>query len=63
MVGGLGRAEVGDDIFRALTDATRRNILAVGLHADHSGSELARRSPISFSAGQKHVAALDGTGS
>jgi hypothetical protein len=29
---------VADDIFRALADATRRDILAVGLEADHSVS-------------------------
>jgi DNA-binding transcriptional ArsR family regulator len=51
-----------DEIFHALGDGTRRDILAVVLQADHSVSELARRYPMSFAAVQKHVATLERAG-
>ena len=51
-----------DDTFRALADATRRDILSTVLHADHSVSDLARRYPMSFAAVQKHVAVLERAG-
>jgi DNA-binding transcriptional ArsR family regulator len=48
-----------DRIFHALADPTRRDILAVSLHAEHSVSDLARRYPMSFAAVQKHVSVLE----
>jgi DNA-binding transcriptional ArsR family regulator len=51
-----------DEIFHALGDGTRRDILAVVLQTDHSVSELARRYPMSFAAVQKHVATLERAG-
>jgi DNA-binding transcriptional ArsR family regulator len=51
-----------DETFRALADATRRDILAAVLQADHSVSDLARRYPMSFAAVQKHVAVLERAG-
>jgi DNA-binding transcriptional ArsR family regulator len=62
MVVGAGTDEQADHIFHALADATRRDILATVLQADHSVSELARRYPMSFAAVQKHVAALERAG-
>jgi DNA-binding transcriptional ArsR family regulator len=56
------RAAQADDIFQALADATRREILATVLSADHSVSDLARRYPMSFAAVHKHVAALERAG-
>ena len=54
--------EQADEIFHALADATRRDILAAVLQSDHSVSELARRYPMSFAAVQKHVSALERAG-
>ncbi len=51
-----------DLIFRALGDATRRDILARTLSHGHSVSELARRYDMSFAAVQKHVAILERAG-
>ncbi len=51
-----------DRIFHALADATRRDIVAVALHEEHSVSDLARRYPMSFAAVQKHVAVLERAG-
>ena len=51
-----------DDAFHALSDATRRDIVAVVLAQEHSVSELARRYPMSFAAVQKHVAILERAG-
>ena len=51
-----------DETFHALADATRRDILATVLRADHSVSDLARRYPMSFAAVQKHVAVLERAG-
>jgi DNA-binding transcriptional ArsR family regulator len=55
-------ADHGDDLFQALADATRRDILAVVLGAERSVSELACRYPMSFAAVQKHVAVLERAG-
>lgn len=49
-------------MFHALADATRREIVALTLAADHSVSDLARRFPMSFAAIQKHVAVLESAG-
>ena len=51
-----------DEIFHALADSTRRDILAAVLQEDHSVSGLARRYPMSFAAVQKHVAVLEHAG-
>lgn len=51
-----------DDVFHALSDRTRREIVALVLAGDHSVSELARRFPMSFAAVQKHVAVLERAG-
>jgi len=56
------RAERTDQIFHALADATRREIVAVVLAAEQSVSDLARRFPMSFAAVQKHVVVLERAG-
>jgi DNA-binding transcriptional ArsR family regulator len=48
-----------DRLFHALSDATRRDIVAIVLHEEQSVSQLARRYPMSFAAIQKHVAVLE----
>lgn len=48
-----------DRLFGALSDATRRDILARVMKADASVSELAARYRLSFAAVQKHVAVLE----
>jgi DNA-binding transcriptional ArsR family regulator len=52
-------SEALDQLFGALADATRRDILARVLDADASISELAARYDMSFAAVQKHVAVLE----
>lgn len=51
-----------DRIFRALADATRRDILRRTLTEEISVSELARGYDMSFAAVQKHVATLEDAG-
>lgn len=51
-----------DLIFRALADATRRDILRRTLGEEASVSELAGAYAMSFAAVQKHVAVLEGAG-
>ncbi len=46
-------------LFQALADATRRDIVARVLVADHSVSRLAEQYAMSFAAVQKHVAVLE----
>ena len=58
---GLSDAEV-DRVFRALADATRRDILRRTLAGDATVSELAAHYAMSFAAVQKHVAALEEAG-
>jgi DNA-binding transcriptional ArsR family regulator len=48
-----------DQLFGALADATRRDILARVMDADASVSELAARYEMSFAAVQMHVAVLE----
>jgi DNA-binding transcriptional ArsR family regulator len=48
-----------DQLFHALADATRRDILARAMSAEHSVSALARCYPMSFAAVQKHVSVLE----
>jgi DNA-binding transcriptional ArsR family regulator len=55
----LSDAEV-DRIFRALADATRRDIVRRTLTGEASVSELAAAYDMSWAAVQKHVAVLEG---
>lgn len=57
----LSDAEV-DRIFRALADATRRDIVRRTLAREVSVSTLAADYEMSFAAVQKHVAVLEGAG-
>ena len=61
VVGGL-EDERTDRLFRALADATRRDIVVRTLSGEHSVSGLARLYPMSFAAVQKHVAVLEAAG-
>jgi DNA-binding transcriptional ArsR family regulator len=59
----LSGSEVrADQVFHALADATRRDIVALVLQGEHSVSDLARRYPMSFAAVQKHVTVLERAG-
>jgi DNA-binding transcriptional ArsR family regulator len=51
-----------NQLFRALADGTRRDILERSLTAAPSVSELAARYEMSFAAVQKHVAVLERAG-
>lgn len=51
-----------NQLFRALADGTRRDILARSLTETPSVSELAGRYEMSFAAVQKHVAVLERAG-
>ena len=51
-----------NQLFRALADGTRRDILARSLTETPSVSALATRYEMSFAAVQKHVAVLEGAG-
>ncbi|MFD1713394.1 ArsR/SmtB family transcription factor [Amnibacterium flavum] len=51
-----------DRMFRALADATRRDIVRRTLSAEASVSELAASYEMSFAAVQKHVAVLEEAG-
>ena len=51
-----GRA---DQLFHALADATRRDILKRAMRGEHSVSALAGSYDMSFAAVQKHVAVLE----
>lgn len=51
-----------DRLFRALADATRRDIVRRTLIGEASISELATDYDMSFAAVQKHVAVLEGAG-
>ena len=51
-----------DRVFRALADATRRDILRRTLTGEVSVSQLAAFYDMSFAAVQKHVAVLEGAG-
>jgi DNA-binding transcriptional ArsR family regulator len=54
--------EVVDEVFRALADSTRRDILRRCAADEPSVSGLARAYPMSFAAVQKHVAVLERAG-
>lgn len=63
MVARHGKSEETlNQLFRALADSTRRDILARSLTASPSVSELAARYDMSFAAVQKHVAVLERAG-
>ena len=66
VVYGAQRIELADDevdrIFRALADATRRDILRRTLVGEVTVSNLAADYDMSFAAVQKHVAVLEGAG-
>ena len=51
-----------DQLFHALADATRRDILRRAVGGEASVSALARAYPISFAAVQKHIAVLERAG-
>ena len=52
-------ADRTDQLFHAMADATRRDIVRLVLQGERSVSDLARRYPMSFAAVQKHVAVLE----
>ena len=54
--------EALNQLFRALADGTRRDILARSLTETPSVTELAERYDMSFAAVQKHVAVLERAG-
>lgn len=54
--------EAVDDLFHALADATRRDILRRSVEGEPSVSQLAGSYPMSFAAVQKHVAVLERAG-
>jgi DNA-binding transcriptional ArsR family regulator len=54
--------EALDELFHALSDATRRDILRRCAEGDLSVSRLAAAYPMSFAAVQKHVAVLERAG-
>jgi DNA-binding transcriptional ArsR family regulator len=54
--------EAVDELFRALADATRRDILRRSVEGERSVSRLAEDYPMSFAAVQKHVAVLERAG-
>ena len=62
MVVDEGRTEAVDEVFRALADSTRRDILRRCASENPSVSRLADAYPMSFAAVQKHVAVLERVG-
>src|SRR3954468_24685266 len=62
MVVGDLDAEAVNEVFRALADSTRRDILRRCGAAEPSVSRLAQAYPMSFAAVQKHVAVLERAG-
>jgi len=51
-----------DQMFGALSDATRRDIVRRAIDAEEGVAELAAHYPMSFAAVQKHVAVLERAG-
>lgn len=51
-----------DEVFHAMADATRRDIVRTVVLSEQSVSSLARRYPMSLPAVQKHVAVLERAG-
>jgi DNA-binding transcriptional ArsR family regulator len=62
MVVGQRAEEEIDELFRALADPTRRDILRRCATGEPSVSRLARAYPMSFAAVQKHVAVMERAG-
>ena len=62
MVVGELTEEAADDLFHALADATRRDIVRRSIEGELSVSRLADDYPMSFAAVQKHVAVLERAG-
>jgi DNA-binding transcriptional ArsR family regulator len=62
MVVGELTDEALDELFHALADATRRDILRRSAGGELSVSRLAEAYPVSFAAVQKHVAVLERAG-
>jgi DNA-binding transcriptional ArsR family regulator len=62
MVVDIPDEEYANELFHALADATRRDIVRRSMRGDHSVSALARHYPMSFAAVQKHVAVLERAG-
>jgi DNA-binding transcriptional ArsR family regulator len=56
------KVEAVDELFRALADPTRRDILRRCAADERSVSRLAQAYPMSFAAVQKHVAVLERAG-
>jgi DNA-binding transcriptional ArsR family regulator len=56
------QGEAVDELFHALADATRRDILRRCAAGEPSVSRLAQAYPMSFAAVQKHVAVLERAG-
>lgn len=54
--------ERADRLFHALSDVTRRDIVARSMQGEHSVSALARHYPMSVTAVQKHVDVLSRAG-
>jgi len=54
--------EAVDQLFHALSDATRRDIVRRCVRGERSVSRLAQSYPMSFAAVQKHVAVLERAG-
>ena len=62
MVVSMQLAFNADQIFAALADATRRDIVLRALNGNEGVAELAGHYPMSFAAVQKHVAVLERAG-
>jgi DNA-binding transcriptional ArsR family regulator len=62
MVVGQPPGKTVDDLFHALADGTRRDILSRSAAGELSVSQLAEAYPMSFAAVQKHVAVLERAG-
>ena len=59
----MAEAPGADDVFAALSDPTRREVLTlVGEQGEATASDLARRLPVSRQAIQKHLASLAAAG-
>jgi DNA-binding transcriptional ArsR family regulator len=59
----MASATSAGDVFAALSDPTRRQVLTlIGQRGEATASELARRLPVSRQAVRKHLASLAGAG-
>jgi DNA-binding transcriptional ArsR family regulator len=62
VVNDLQRDEAVDELFHAMADSTRRDILRRCVAGEPSVSQLAQAYPMSFAAVQKHVTVLERAG-